>query len=322
MAKKLNYKLEPRLTENNSPLAVNNSPLAEENNPLQGVGTERLQQGQDSQSEVKGTPEPSGYDRILQAMYPAESAEERARREKRQARERLFAGIGDAVSAISNMYAATQGVPSTYNPQTTMSASVQRRHDRINAERDKDRLAWNNAALSRDRLDLNRQREERMRQQANAMAMKNEWQRDYNMGMLDVKRAQVENQKAYNEGMISHRDFQDTMAWLNALSRWQKNQGSTKVTTRSGGTTIETVTPNEYIGRPSAQSDKVVYITEGSQQNPPAGQSAGQSAGRSARSANGTNSRARSNSGNSGRSGSARNSGNSSNGTTKKERPY
>ena len=149
MAKKLNYKLEPRLTENNSP-------LAEENNPLQGVGTERLQQEQDRQSEVKGTPEPSGYDRILQAMYPVESAEERARREKRPARERLFAGIGDAVSAISNMYAATQGVPSTYNPQTTMSASVQRRHDRINAERDKDRLAWNNAALLRDRLDLNR----------------------------------------------------------------------------------------------------------------------------------------------------------------------
>lgn len=307
MAKKLNYKLEPQLTVNESPLAVNESPLAEENNPLQGVGTERLQQEQDSQPEVKGKPEPSGYDRILQAMYPVESAEERARREKRQARERLFAGIGDAVSAISNMYAATQGVPSTYNPQTTMSASVQRRHDRINAERDKDRLAWNNAALSRDRLDLNRQREERLRSQLEANAMKSNWQREIAEGKLDVAKMNAETKKAYTEGRISHQEFLDLMTWVKA-------QGTTKVTRSPKGTSITKTTPNVWTPSPDGDRAPVQSAVPSSKDADSIGDIDGIDAFDGI--------------GNSGRSGSVRNSGRSANGTNsrtssnKKPNPY
>lgn len=90
-----------------------------------------------------------------------ETEEERVKREKREKREAIFSAIGDGISALSNLYFTTQYAPNAYNPSQSMSAKARERWDRLRAERDAKRRAYNEGYLKVVMMDDAKGREDR-----------------------------------------------------------------------------------------------------------------------------------------------------------------
>lgn len=67
-----------------------------------------------------------------------ETEESRKKRERREKREKLFAALGDGLSALSNVYFTTQGAPDM-SSKKTLTAAVQEKYDKMKAEREADR---------------------------------------------------------------------------------------------------------------------------------------------------------------------------------------
>lgn len=78
------------------------------------------------QTPVRGVyrerPEVLAYDKILSALKPIETEEQRKAREKKERRNALFSAIGDGVSALSNLYFTTKGSPSADQSKTLTKA--------------------------------------------------------------------------------------------------------------------------------------------------------------------------------------------------------
>lgn len=87
-------------------------------------------------------------DEIMRRNAP-ETEEERAAREKREKRNKMFSALGDGISALSNLFFTTKGAPNMYNPQTSMSEATRKRMEMARAARDKEREAYNAAATRR-----------------------------------------------------------------------------------------------------------------------------------------------------------------------------
>lgn len=71
-----------------------------------------------------------------------ETAEDRAKLERKRKRDELFAAIGDGVSALSNLFFATKGAPNMYDGNRSMSEKTRVRYDRMMKDRDAKRSAW------------------------------------------------------------------------------------------------------------------------------------------------------------------------------------
>ena len=67
-----------------------------------------------------------------------ETEGQKAKREKRERREKLFAAIGDGLSALSNVYFTTKGAPDM-SSKRTLTDAVQGKYDKLKAEREADR---------------------------------------------------------------------------------------------------------------------------------------------------------------------------------------
>ncbi|MFC2812199.1 MAG: hypothetical protein ACFN4S_00050 [Prevotella conceptionensis] len=67
-----------------------------------------------------------------------ETEESRKKRERKEKREKLFAALGDGLSALSNVYFTTQGAPDM-SSKKTLTAAVQEKYDKMKAEREADR---------------------------------------------------------------------------------------------------------------------------------------------------------------------------------------
>lgn len=76
-------------------------------------------------------------ERILEYLggHKLETKEEKDAREKREKRDKMWAAIGDGISALSNLYYTTKGAPNSWETGRSMSDVAQRRWDRINKER-------------------------------------------------------------------------------------------------------------------------------------------------------------------------------------------
>lgn len=87
-------------------------------------------------------------DDIMRQNAP-ETTEERAAREKKEKRNKMFAALGDGISALSNLFFTTKGAPNMYNSQAGMSEATRRRIEMARAARDKEREAYDAAATRR-----------------------------------------------------------------------------------------------------------------------------------------------------------------------------
>lgn len=78
------------------------------------------------------------YVDLFQAMNPYQmpTKEEIEKERRKEKRERLFASISDAISAMSNLYFTTKYAPNMYNPVNSQYAGVDDRWTRLRKDRD------------------------------------------------------------------------------------------------------------------------------------------------------------------------------------------
>ena len=78
------------------------------------------------------------YVEMFQKMSPYKppTEEELEKERKREKREKIFAAIGDGISALSNLYFTTQGAPNAFDPKNSLSAKAQERWEKLKKERD------------------------------------------------------------------------------------------------------------------------------------------------------------------------------------------
>ena len=65
-----------------------------------------------------------------------ETAEQREKREKKEKAERIIAAIGDGISALSQIHAASNGAVVNQGTGSTLAEGVAKRHERLRRERD------------------------------------------------------------------------------------------------------------------------------------------------------------------------------------------
>lgn len=87
-------------------------------------------------------------DKIM-ADNRSETPEEKEKREKRERRNKMFAALGDGISALSNLFFTTKGAPNMYNPNNSMTERQRAMYEQAAAAREKERAAYNAAASRR-----------------------------------------------------------------------------------------------------------------------------------------------------------------------------
>lgn len=132
----------------------------------------------------------SGIREALKKQYHIESDAERAAREKNERRAKLFASIGDGISALSDMYFSTQGAPMVHDPASGMSERLRQRYEKLDAERKANEAAYQHGYL--------RQLEQmqRAKKEAAAAALEAEYRRsqiDANEALAGLRGIQARN---------------------------------------------------------------------------------------------------------------------------------
>ena len=144
------------------------------------------------------------YER-LNAHNAPKSAEEKATEEKRASSRKTLAQIGDVISGIANVYAASQGATAAQLP--SMAKSVQDRYNKAIADRKaaEDRYAagWLQAYSADEASRLKKAQEELARKKAEREA--EEKLRDYNLQVAKHIAEVEKNAKAaeYNEKKLA-----------------------------------------------------------------------------------------------------------------------
>ncbi len=102
----------------------------------------------------------TSYDELYQILNSTykkpETAEERAKREKKEKRAQIFNAIGDGIAALSNLYFTTQGAPNMYNGKKTMTGTAQARYDKLDKERRENNIGYANMMLKLKQLEADR----------------------------------------------------------------------------------------------------------------------------------------------------------------------
>ena len=95
------------------------------------------------------------YADMFAAMEPyQEPTKEQIEKErKKEKRERLFAALGDGISALSNLYFTTQYAPNMYNPKETNSERVENYWTKLRDEREANRRRYVDGYLKAKQAD-------------------------------------------------------------------------------------------------------------------------------------------------------------------------
>lgn len=144
----------------------------------------------------------------LRKEYGIESDEERAAREKNERRAKLFASIGDGISALSDLYFSTQGAPMVHDPASGMSERLRQRYEKLDAE-----YKANEAAYQRE---YRRQLEQMRRDKKDAAAAALE--AEYRRSQIDANKALAEQR-----GMQAHNSTTRTDAYVDSVKNRNAN---------------------------------------------------------------------------------------------------
>lgn len=180
------------------------------------------------------------YAEMYKMLNPAdsESPEQRAQREKNEKRKARIAALGDGLRALANIYFASKGAKVVHNPESDMTAAINKRKAYMDAQREKNRAAWqagyqralaldeearkNNLTLAEQmryhdiiaknndsKNDLSQQRIDQGNRRLDLSKMKYDTDADYKKSILAIK-------KALADGQISHRQAQEAIQRMNA----------------------------------------------------------------------------------------------------------
>lgn len=133
---------------------------------------------------VDNSPKKMSYKEMYQALNPYKppTAEELEAQRKKEKRQKIFAALGDGISALTNLYFTTQGAPNMYNPANSQQDVVKDRWDKIKQERDQHMKEYTEALMKAQALDDENADNER------------KWQR-----LLGIDKANADKAKAEQE---------------------------------------------------------------------------------------------------------------------------
>lgn len=193
------------------------------------------------------------YAEMYKMLNPAdsESPEQRAQREKNEKRKARIAALGDGLRALANIYFASNGAKVVHNPESDMTAAINKRKAYVDAQREKNRAAWQSGyqralALDEEARKNNLTLAEQMRYH-DIIAKNNDSKNDLSQQRIDqgnrrldlselkytndaeYKDNQLKIKKMLADGQISHWAAQD------ALARLREGRIANKAQTSSGG---------------------------------------------------------------------------------------
>lgn len=180
------------------------------------------------------------YAEMYKMLNPAdsESPEQRAQREKNEKRKARIAAFGDGLRALANIVFASKGAKVVHNPESDMTAAINKRKAYMDAQREKNRAAWqtgyqralaldeearkNNLTLveqmryhdiiaknNDSKYDLSQQRIDQGNRRLDLSKMKYDTDADYKKSILAIK-------KALADGQISNWQAQEAIQRMNA----------------------------------------------------------------------------------------------------------
>lgn len=145
--------------------------------------------------------------------YTPPTAEEVEAERKKEKRQKLFAALGDGISALSNLYFTTKGAPSMYTGQQTQSQQVNDRWEKLRQERQANLKEYTEGLMKAQQLDDARWDADRTWKET----MENNW-RNYQLKKAADERAaethDLEMQLA--QGKISEQEFKTKKAEVDA----------------------------------------------------------------------------------------------------------
>lgn len=197
------------------------------------------------------------YAEMYKMLNPAdsESPEQRAQREKNEKRKARIAAFGDGLRALADIYFASKGAKVVHNPESDMTAAINKRKAYMDAQREKNRAAWltgyqralaldeearkNNLTLAEQmryhdmqndinkvKADQGQQRIDQGNRRLDLSELKYTNDAEYKDNQLKIK-------KMLADGQISHWAAQDALARLREgriANKAQKSSGGNKTT--------------------------------------------------------------------------------------------
>ena len=146
------------------------------------------------------------YAEMYKMLNPAdsESPEQRAQREKNEKRKARIAALGDGLRALANIYFASKGAKVVHNPESDMTAAINKRKAYMDAQREKNRAAWQTGyqralALDEEARKNNLTLAEQMRYHDNIDRV--------NRAKVMLDQMRISQQDEYNKGKLSNQEF-------------------------------------------------------------------------------------------------------------------
>lgn len=166
--------------------------------------------GQAEQVTQTGEPKKMTYVEMLQQMSPYKppTEEELAQERKRRKSQAIISAIGDGISAMSNLYFTTQGAPSMFDGKTTLSATAQKRWDKIDAERKANNEKYVSAYMQAKQADDAAERDDR------------NWRRVIERDKLADKRYEAEQARIAARQKVEDERYEARVK--KEAERWQK----------------------------------------------------------------------------------------------------
>lgn len=145
--------------------------------------------------------------------YTPPTPEEVEAERKKEKRQKLFAALGDGISALSNLYFTTKGAPSMYDGKQTQSQQVNDRWEKLRQERQANLKEYTEGLMKAQQLDDARWDADQTWKET----MENNW-RNYQLKKAADERAaethDLEVQLA--QGKISEQDYKTEKAEVDA----------------------------------------------------------------------------------------------------------
>lgn len=181
------------------------------------------------------TPKRMSYADMFKEMYgngEEESEEQKKKRLKRERTNAIIASVGDGLRALSNMYFATKNAKVNHNPEQDMSATMLKRKQLLDTQREKNRAAWLKGYQKAQELDEYARRTNTTAAEAVRKGDQNDRKLDQNDRKLDQNQQKIDLtklkytddkqykddllaiKKAETEGRLSHWEAQDALAKL------------------------------------------------------------------------------------------------------------
>ena len=145
------------------------------------------------------------YAEMYKMLNPAdsESPEQRAQREKNEKRKARIAAFGDGLRALANIVFASKGAKVVHNPESDMTAAINKRKAYMDAQREKNRASWlagyqRALALDEEARKNNLILAEQMRYHDNVDRV--------NRAKVMLDQMRIEQQDEYNKGKLSNQE--------------------------------------------------------------------------------------------------------------------